>query len=286
VKVLDAYPWISEAFSVIREERGGEYVVCDCPITNHRTATLRLWLGRDGRLMFGCHACGPKAKLEILRAARLSWKDTFPEGARIERQHQEVVERYPYCDEAGALLYQTVRLEPGRNGRDKDFVQRRPNPAFNPKRLFGPDNRKWIPNLDGVRRVLYRLPELCRADRSAVVYVVAGEKDADSLRGIGLVSTTNVCGERSEWLRDYSAALAGRHVAVIADADDPGRRHAEKVCGALLDYATSLRKLELPGAKDATAFLLDRRKEGVTRPGDLRAAFVAAVTDSKLWTGV
>jgi hypothetical protein len=260
VTVLEAYPFIANAFSLIRQEQGGQYVVCDCPLRNHRTSRLRLWLGTDGRLMFGCYACGKGAKLDILRAAGLSWKDCFPEGTKIERQHQEVTAKYPYRDESGALLYLTLRLEPGRNGRDKEFSQRRPNPAYDPKRSFGPDNRRWLASLGDVRRVLYRLPELLGADPARPVFVCEGEKDADTLRRLGLVATTAVCGASSEWLESYSLALACRHVVVIEDADEPGRRHANEVLGSVVRHARTACAVRLP-AKDATAFLLETRRK-------------------------
>jgi putative DNA primase/helicase len=53
-----------------------------------------------------------------------------------------IVKTYDYCDENGELLYQVCRFEP------KDFRPRRPDGKF---------------TLEGVRRVLYRLPELLKA---------------------------------------------------------------------------------------------------------------------------
>src|SRR5262245_8133447 len=65
----------------------------------------------------------------------------------IQRNHvsgngigYKIVATYPYVDEQSSPLYEVVRLEP------KDFRQRRP------------DGRGgWFWNLDGTRRVLYRL---------------------------------------------------------------------------------------------------------------------------------
>ena len=55
----------------------------------------------------------------------------------------ELVATYDYTDERGNLLYHTCRYQP------KDFCQRRPD-----------GKGGWINNLQGVRRVLYRLPEV------------------------------------------------------------------------------------------------------------------------------
>jgi hypothetical protein len=65
---------------------------------------------------------------------------------------------YRYCDEGGRHLYDVVRFEP------KDFRQRRAD-------------RTW--KMDGVRRVVYRLPEM---QGKSVVYIPEGEKDVDRLR--------------------------------------------------------------------------------------------------------
>lgn len=281
MRVLDVYPVIADAFCGVREEADGRYVVCDCPLRNHTTSRLRFWLGHDGRLMFGCYACGKTSKLEILRAAGLSWKDCFPADTDWQRVKREIVARYPYTDEAGVLLYETVRLEPGMGGRDKTFFQRRPRvPGSRPR-----GREDWINTLGDVRRVLYRLPELLAADIARPVFIVAGEKDADSLSGIGFTATTNVCGESAEWLDSYSETLSGRHCVVVEDADAPGRRHAHEVMGSLTDTAASARRLRLP-AQDATSFLTELRRRGINTRAQLRAALLAQLSETRTWVGV
>ena len=58
----------------------------------------------------------------------------------------QIVATYDYCDANGGVLYQAVRYKP------KDFRQRKPD---------GKGGWEW--NMQGVDRVLYRLPELLRA---------------------------------------------------------------------------------------------------------------------------
>lgn len=91
-----------------------------------------------------------------------------------------IVAAYNYQDATGAGLFQVVRYAP------KDFRQRRSDGAGD-----------WIWNLRGVEPVLYRLPDLVRAEPSATVYVVEGEKDADALRAGLLVATCNPAGPAS-----------------------------------------------------------------------------------------
>jgi putative DNA primase/helicase len=53
---------------------------------------------------------------------------------------------YPYTDESGNVLFEVVRYEP------KTFAQRRPD-----------GQGGYIYNINGVRRVLYKLPDVLRA---------------------------------------------------------------------------------------------------------------------------
>jgi hypothetical protein len=102
-------------------------------------------------------------------------------------------------------------------------------------------------NLDGTRRVLYRLHELVNAPAEQPVYKVEGEKDADRLKSLGLLATTNPGGANEPWREEYSQTLKGRRVYIIPDNDEPGREHARKVAEALQGVATGVTVVELPG---------------------------------------
>lgn len=165
-----------------------------------------------------CHACQAKGGLRQL-AERLGVSVGGADGP------QEVA--YDYRDESGNLLYQVCRY-PG-----KKFLQRRPN------RSGG-----WSWNLRGVRRVLYRLPELVAAP-DATVHITEGEKDADRLAREGLTATTN-SGGAGKWREEYVEALEDRDVVVLPDNDESGRKHARKVARALHGKARSIKVIELP----------------------------------------
>jgi hypothetical protein len=279
--VLEAYPWIATRLKRVTEHQCGARCSADCPF-GHTTAQLRFWLGEGGQLVFGCFkGC---AKLDILRAVfpeaaaekRSPWRHCFPGGEMPDFPKQETTARYTYHDENKRVLFQTLRREPGTYGRDKDFRIRRPDPA---------KAGRWEWNLGDVRRVLYRLPELIAAPPSQPVLVVGGEKDADTLRALGFVATTNVCGERTEWLDSYSDTLRDRHVVVVQDADETGKRHANEVCGSLIQTAASLRRVKLP-AKDATAFVCGLKATGVTGRADLRESVEGAIEEFPRWEAV
>jgi hypothetical protein len=135
---------------------------------------------------------------------------------------------YDYLDENGGLLFQVVRYEP------KSFLQRRPDNIGD-----------WIWNLDGVRRVLYRLPQLLAADKTTTVYIAEGEKAVDKLIELGLIATTN-SGGAEKWRSEYNEYLRGRNVVILPDNDEPGYKHAEQVAASLQNIAASVRVLMLP----------------------------------------
>jgi hypothetical protein len=142
----------------------------------------------------------------------------------------EVIAAYGYRDAGGRLLYEVVRRVP------KGFACRRPDGAGG-----------WVWNMNGVERVLYRLPEVAAAVRQGrVVFVVEGEKDADALVDLGLAATTNA-GGAGRWRAEYGERLRGARVVVIADNDEVGRAHAEAVLRCLAGVAAEARELALPG---------------------------------------
>ena len=120
----------------------------------------------------------------------------------------------------------------------KGFRQRRPD------RTGG-----WTWSTKGVERVLYRLPELLAADRDETVFICEGEKDADNLAALGLVTTT-APGGAGKWgqVSDLSA-LAGRRVVALPDNDSgqQGLRHCKDVAASLATIASSVKVLSLPG---------------------------------------
>jgi replicative DNA helicase len=152
----------------------------------------------------------------------------------------KIVAVYPYTDEHGELLYEVCRIEPGKNGRAKDFTQRHYDAGG-----------KVVWGMDGVRRVLYRLTEVLKAE---TVWVVEGEKDVHTLEGAGLVATTNSGGASQKWQAEWTAALAGKHVIVIPDNDEPGKKHGAAVVKELTGKAADVTLVELPVGKDVTEY--------------------------------
>jgi hypothetical protein len=197
-----------------------------CPAHEDRKASLSISEGTDGTALVKCHAgCDTSA---IVAAIGLTLVDLF---ASRNGSGMRIVATYNYTDADGTLLFQVVRLDP------KGFRQRRPDA-----------NSKggWTWNLKGVRRVLYRLPDVCKAVAvGQTIYVCEGEKDADQLARIGLTATTNP-GGAGKWCEDYTEVLRGAHVVILPDNDGPGQAHAAKVVHSLRGKAASVRTVNLP----------------------------------------
>ncbi|MDP3939579.1 MAG: AAA family ATPase, partial [Deltaproteobacteria bacterium] len=140
-----------------------------------------------------------------------------------------ILATYDYTDGAGALLSQVVRFAP------KDFRQRRPD-----------ERGGWIWSLEGVPRVLYRLPGLVEQGR---VFWTEGEKDSDRLAGLGITATTSPGGAQAfrDEYAEQLARLGAQEVVILPDNDAPGRQYATAVARACRRHALQARVLALPG---------------------------------------
>lgn len=211
-----------------------------CPGHEDRNASLSFGEASDGKLLLHCHAgCTTDA---VCAALGLKTADLFPPKPHRNGASRSIVATYPYKDANGALLFEAVRYSP------KGFSQRRPDGAGG-----------WINNLDGIKRTLYRLPEILRdlATRKPI-FVVEGERDAHALVKAGFTATTN-SGGAGKWRPEYSETLRGADVFILPDKDAPGRKHGQDVARSLNGIAATVRIAELPDlngkpVKDASDF--------------------------------
>ncbi|MGA7636617.1 MAG: hypothetical protein WCB00_06795, partial [Candidatus Acidiferrales bacterium] len=217
--------------SGVRRNGGGWQALC--PAHPDRNPSLSIAVG-NGRILVHCHAgCSQEA---VLAALGIELSELFSDNGVAPR----ILAEYDYRNENDELLFQVVRYEP------KGFRQRRPD---------GKGGYIW--NLNGVARVLYGLPDVLKAKS---VLVVEGEKDVATGNALGLTATCNA-GGAGKWRDDYSESLRGKRIVVIADGDEPGRKHAAQVAASLAGKVESLKVLELRGSKD----LSDWVERGGTR---------------------
>lgn len=166
----------------------------------------------------------------------------IPRYMELRSKGWVLVASYTYTDEEGRELYSVLRMRDPATGK-KTFLQRTAD--------------HW--GLENVRRVLYNLPAVIKAD---TVYVVEGEKDAETLIHLGLTATTNNGGAKN-WEPDFNRFFQGKHVVILCDNDQPGIAHAKEVLRQINDFAADIKVLSpsaLPKG-DVTDYL---EKEGGT----------------------
>jgi AAA domain-containing protein len=204
-------------------KRQGPQWIARCPTHDDEKASLSIAEGREGKVLVHCHAgCTPEVVLSALNIQT--------NGHHANGNGRREVAVYPYQDEHGKELFQAVRFDP------KDFRQRQKT------------NNGYVWNLNGVRRVLYHLPQLLASDPGGFVQICEGEKDVESAERLGFVATCNALGA-GKWRPEYNESLRGRHVVVLPHNDKPGRDHGQQAAQSLQGVAASVKVLDLGVAK-------------------------------------
>ena len=221
--------------------RSGDGWKAKCPAHEGESRSLSIGDGDTGKAVIHCFkGCTYRAVMGALGMGQSNGA-----GRRI-------VATYDYDGH-----YETIRYEP------KDFRQRR--------KLEGGEYA-W--NIKGTPPRLYRQDDLMAAKPSQVL-IVEGEKDVETLRGVGVLAVTNH-GGAGKWRAAHTAALkkAGvKTVVVVPDNDAPGREHGHKVATSCKAAGLAVKWLELE-AKDVSGFL------GLNN----QAALLALVSSAEHWT--
>lgn len=237
-------------------KKAGKGWTCKCPAHDDKHNSLSL-TEKEGRLLWKCHA---GCSQEVVQAAlqRRGYLEASAEareprrrpagsakpklepidGGRANEPPDDEDEGGKEANTRGAeAIYEYVDV-----GRNAVFrVVKFPNKEFRQCRLI---RNRWIWGMGRVTPFLYRLPEVAG---SPGVYICEGEKDADNLAALGVVATTSPMGA-GKWRPEYGRSLANKHVVILPDNDEPGRKHAAQAAASCFDHgARSIRILNLPG---------------------------------------
>jgi len=232
-----------------------------CPAHDDRQASLSISPGDNGGTVLHCHAGCDTSAVLVSKGLRLA--DLAPNGSPpsapsprwhplpshtpvAKHQVMTIEAVYPYHDEMGALLYQVLRYHP------KTFRQRRPDPS-------SPDGWSW--KMGDVRRVPFHLPQLLDAIAAGrPIWIAEGEKDVLALEASGFAATCNP-GGAGKWPDTFADHFAGAtSIVIVADKDEPGRKHAQDVASKLATTAPNVVVVEVPDVgpkrcKDAADYL-------------------------------
>jgi 5S rRNA maturation endonuclease (ribonuclease M5) len=221
----------------------GRKTVMLCPAHDDASPSLSVGPGTSQPVVLHCHTGCTQA--EIIAAAGLDW-----DAVCQPREDGELDDRsmwtprgtashiYPYVLGNGMLAFEVLRVP--QPGGKKTFMQRQPDAT-------APHGHKW--NLDGVQRVLYRLPQVLAAVADGrTIHVAEGEKCVHALLrviGAGEAATCNP-GGAGKWQAEFSQALAGATVVIYSDADDTGQKHAREVRESLVEHGCTVKIVEAP----------------------------------------
>lgn len=249
----------------------GSKLFAHCPFHDESTPSFSLYR-KNNLERAGCKGCGwdgdvldfiqriegvdfKAAVASLERHTGSPTPVTPPTSTKLKRRTKpgKIIATYDYTDaEDKYIVFQVVRretldAETNEHIDNKHFSQRRPDPD-NPTR--------WIWNLQGITRELYHLQAVRDAE---TLWLVEGEKDVHSLESAGVAATTNAGGASAPWEPRYTTALAGKHIIVCGDSDQPGQERDATVMHHLHPVATSIRFIKLPyipgTMKDVTDWL-------------------------------
>lgn len=148
---------------------------------------------------------------------------------RLARDEPEPVQEYVYTDGEGNPLYR-IRKKPGKQ--------------FSQQHWDGNDWQSGVP--DDMERVPYNLPEVLRATAAGEpVFLVEGEKDAETLTARGKVGTCTPHGAGAWNRADYAKWFAGV-VTIIPDYDVPGLGYAMNAYDSLTAHGRCEVSIFLP----------------------------------------
>jgi hypothetical protein len=153
--------------------------------------------------------------------------DDFDHYSAGEQPRGTAATRYVYKDARG-LLYMRVTRTSGKSFPTQHW-----------------HDGRWVSGWPATA-IPYRLPELLAAPATEPVWICEGEKDADNVAALGLITTTNPGGaskwqpELAQWFKDKQLAY------ILEDNDDAGRMHTSKIQSALTGIVAAVAVVSFP----------------------------------------
>jgi hypothetical protein len=182
----------------------------------------------------------------------------------LDRGLPVVVKTWAYRLADGTVAFVIHRVQfrlPDGSWRVEDD-KGKPAKIYLPAYPGGAPRKMPPPYATGALRPLFNLPAIVAAATSTVVYVVEGEPCVDALASVGILATTSSGGASNAHRTDWSP-LAGRHVVIWPDNDEPGAGYADAVTAILSSLAphpnirwVEIGQLDLPEGGDAVDWVV------------------------------
>lgn len=223
-----------------------------CTHHQDKTASAYIALKSDGGIVAGCRTCGSSYGLNTLLSDLGLNKMDFIEKSEAYYSKENLIKyikesntgnvtkqgdvwvvdedykfdnAYFYTDERGTLVSVKIKyklVNPDADKKSKKFVQR----VIRENKIIAAST-ETVDQLP--KQYIYNAPAVQHAIREGYyVYLVEGEKDAQTLIYNGLVATSFATGAGSMF-DDYKSQLRGAKLVICGDFDEPGRKHVEKV---------------------------------------------------------
>ena len=164
------------------------------------------------------------AKDSILAVLDIGVKDLFADSEPvIQRQKSR---EHIYTNESGNILGKKI-IESLSDGSKKCVWYRYTQSGY-------------VIGLNNFKMPLYHLDKLINST-SDTVYITEGEKDVETMEGLGFTATTTPNGGSQAKIPDDNIKyLSGKNVIIIRDNDTPGIEFAEKIQKLLLQQCSSV----------------------------------------------
>ena len=153
-----------------------------------------------------------------------TWRDELLDEEQYRGKTIEAV--YDYTDAKGKYLYSKIRF----TGKEI--------------RYFTIDYKNDTCETGKPKGIstLYNLPATLKAIKKGFpVYITEGEKDANTLKNLGLTATT--AGSVSDWKKSYAKYFIGAKVVILPDNDVPGLELKDKITKDLRPFAHSVKSV-------------------------------------------
>lgn len=251
---VDLPAYARERYGLNSDSRGRGSCPFHPPDNN---ASFSFFKGQDGVWRWKCHHDGSGGTIVDL-AARMDGISDKEAIDRLMNEHRpeqaprakpEVIREHVYCDGDGKAVFRKTKL---RVGSKTDW------------RLDHNDAGAWRPGKNGRELIPYRL-DLFKNFDSAII--AEGEKDADTINGLGLdlfaTSAPTGCSSWPDSITPYFGRF--KEVAFLYDVgnDSHVEKHAAKLSAAFPDMSIKIAKV--PGIErefDITDYLADEPAKG------------------------